>query len=705
MAVLNKIRSRGIFLIIVIALALFSFILADVIQNGGFSSEKDQNSIGSINGKNVSRIDFSNRLQNIQQNSMGNLTTIQAVNQTWDAMLEQALIEEQVKKLGIDVGNRQINAALEQQFGSNPEFSRDGQFDINQFKAYIDQLKYDAPEAYQEWLMTEGQIIDNAKNNVYFDMIQAGAGITEKEAEEIYKMNNTNFDLQYVRIPYSDIKDDEINVSDAEIKDYIKKHKNKFKTDGTRDVRYVLFEEKATSEDEEAAKKELTELIDDHKSYNKAADVEETVKGFKNTDNYEEFLNENSDLSFEDRFIFKNNLPADYADTLINLDKGAVFGPYKDDGYWKYSKAVDHKEIPDSVKVHHILITHGEMAQSQEVDRSEAEAKQLADSLLSAIDKDTDKFAEVAAKYSEDPSSQAEKGEIGWITYPEQGADDPLVSYVFKNDKGSYGIVESEYGYHIVYLEDVRNKQQTVKLATLAKTIEASEKTSGELYNQSSKFQKEAANGDFKEAAESNNYDVKITKGLGSLDEEITGIGNQRSIVQWAFEDDTKTGDIKRFDLDEGYLVVQVTASSSKGTKGVDAVRAEVEPILMKEKKANHVKNNISNTDLDDIASNYGTQVRTKQDANLEDGDLEGEEPKVIAHAFALNEGDSSDPIAGNDAIYIIQLSNKTDAEEIGSYNGIIHQENEKAKMETSEKVMEALKNKADIEDRRAEFY
>ena len=51
MAVLNKIRQRSVFLIVIIALALFSFVLADLFKTGGFSGQKDQNTIATINGE------------------------------------------------------------------------------------------------------------------------------------------------------------------------------------------------------------------------------------------------------------------------------------------------------------------------------------------------------------------------------------------------------------------------------------------------------------------------------------------------------------------------------------------------------------------------------------------------------------------------------------------------------------------------------
>src|SRR5699024_8437287 len=270
MAVLNNIRKRGIFLIIVIALALFSFILADVIQQGGLSGGGNSQNIASINGKDISYNEFSSRLQAAQQNFPEDVTTVQAVNQVWENTLQQALLDEQIDKLGMEVGNKQIINALAQQFGQNPNFVTNGQFDINKLRGYIQQLKAASPEAYQQWLMTEEDIAEQSKIDAYFGLLASGLGVTSTDAKELHKLNNQTFDLEYVRIPYSAVSDDEVKVSDSEVKDYIDKHKKEFKSNGSRDIRYVFFGEDATDEDEEAIKSELTRLLDDHKTYNKA---------------------------------------------------------------------------------------------------------------------------------------------------------------------------------------------------------------------------------------------------------------------------------------------------------------------------------------------------------------------------------------------------------------------------------------------------
>src|SRR5699024_7455730 len=314
-------------------------------------------------------------------------------------------------------------------------------------------------------------------------------------------------------------------------------------------------------------------------------------------------------------------------------------------------------------------------------------------------------FEELAEKYSEDPQTDNNGGEIGWITYP-KGEKNDLIDFIFGNEAGSAEVIETESGFHITYIDETRNEQKAVKIATLARKIEPSDKTVNDVFNKTTSFQMSAQEGDYSEEANKNGYDVRTVNNLEVLDENITGLGAHRDIVQWTFEDKVKVGDITRFDIDEGYVVVQLTSKTSKGLASVDEARDRVEPILLKKKKAEHIIAQISsNDDLSDIASSYGTQPKNKNDVDFENPDLEGKEPKVLAKAFSLDQNEVSKPIAGDNAVYVIKLLNKREAEDIGSYNGIVHRENEQALEEAFDKIFEALKNKAKIEDYRTKFY
>src|SRR5699024_6027132 len=120
-----------------------------------------------------------------------------------------------------------------------------------------------------------------------------------------------------------------------------------------RDIQYVLFEELPSPEDEKELKEELTALMESRVEYNAVTGKNDTIAGFRNTENAADFVNQYSDIQYRDRFQFKENLPQDTADTLISLEVGDTYGPYKQGGYWKISKIIEAKHVADSAKASH----------------------------------------------------------------------------------------------------------------------------------------------------------------------------------------------------------------------------------------------------------------------------------------------------------------------------------------------------------------
>ena len=200
------------------------------------------------------------------------------------------------------------------------------------------------------------------------------------------------------------------------LQSYIEKHKKQYHVEASRDIKYVEFKETATVEDENEIKEALTGLLKDKEVYNETTKANETVTGFLNTDDNEDFINSNSDIKFDDRFVFKSVLPTAIADSIFNLNVGEVYGPYKDNGYFKVSKLIAVKQIPDSAKVRHILIPFvGARGAAPEVTQTEAEAKQTADSIMAVVKADNSKFPELVKEFSSDKGSVENGGHYDGI--------------------------------------------------------------------------------------------------------------------------------------------------------------------------------------------------------------------------------------------------------------------------------------------------
>ena len=122
MAILNQIRQRSLFLIIVIALALFSFVLADVFKNVG-SSDLNQSVLAEVNGTEIDRFDFNLRLENLK-NSANNASSsnTQLMKSTWDSELRRTLITQEFEKIGFRVEKSMMRNLIKESLSSYPSF-------------------------------------------------------------------------------------------------------------------------------------------------------------------------------------------------------------------------------------------------------------------------------------------------------------------------------------------------------------------------------------------------------------------------------------------------------------------------------------------------------------------------------------------------------------------------------------------------------
>lgn len=703
MAILNSIRKRGIFLILIIALALFAFILSDVLTKGG--GTKVQDTIATINGTDISRQSFMEEVDAAQRNMGPNANTSQAMNMVWDRELRRVILEEQFEKAGITVEKAQLDDALKATLANNPSFLNEaGQVDDGKIQEYIASIKASSPEMYKQWLNFEQNTADAVLQRTYFNMVKGGLRTTVAEAEQEYHFQNDNLNFSYVMIPYSKIADEDVTVTDDEIKKYVAAHPSDFKVDAQADIQYVFFSEEPSEADIAEANTETAALLDDKVEFNQDTKANDTIPGFRNTKDYEEFVNANSDLPYQDNWVFKNQLPTSVADTLINLDKGDIYGPFKVDNAFYLTKVLDTKKMPDSAESKHILIRYaGTLRAPETITKTKEEAQKLADSLLGVVKRDKSKFAALAAEFSDDGSSQ-NGGDLGNST-PGRMVP-PFDAFIFNNPTGTIGLVETDFGYHIVEVGKQSTPKKSLKLATVVKNIEPSKKTTDDVFFKASKFEVALKDGDFTELAKAQNLDVKPVNNLGMMDSNIPGIGSNRPIVNWAFKEDTKVGDIKRFSIPDGYIVAQLTRKNKKGLMGVAQASPTVKPILLNEKKAKKIRESITGNTIEDIAKNQSVSLQNGTNVSMANPMVgANNEPMVVGTAFGTKPGELTNLIDGKNGVYKVRVTAFNPAPKLESYVNYANQLSNQAAPASQNAIFNALKKKADIEDNRATFY
>ena len=705
MAVLGKIRQRSIFLILVIGMALFAFVISGVFD-GSSSNTGPTDPIAVVNDEEIDVMFFRQMVEQTERTY--NYSTLQSVNLVWNQALRNTIFDQEFKKLGIDAGKDQLEQIIssDEAVINNPNFQNEaGFFDFGIFTDYIAQMRVQEPAAYENWKAQEQSIIGVAKQRIYLDLIKASGGMTEAEAKALYHFENDNINIEYVQVPFDIIPDSLVTVTDAEVKQYIKNHEQEYERAASRNLQFVSFDEAPTEDDLAAIRLRLEGLKDERIAYNDVSKLTDTIEGFRMTKDIIDFVDRYSETPFDSIYRPRGEYNNEYADILFGLDVGEVFGPYRDGRFFKISRLLDRKENA-SLRASHILIAfEGATRAPAKVTRTKEEARREANRLLRLARRGNNNFEELARENSDGPTKNI-GGDLGFFQEGQMATE--FFNFVDKNRVGRIGLVETEFGFHIIKVTD---KDDLALIADVANEAIASDQTANEVFRSATKFEMESNDlNDFMAVAEKNNYEVRPVKQVTELEENMPGLFNQRQIVRWAFEDDTKVGDIKRFSLTGGggYAVVQLTAVNKKGLVTVDEVGTQVRRQIVKDKKAAIIKKQFQDIDsLETLAENEELTLETASAINQKNPTLvgAGNEPYVVGAAFAMEEGTVSELIQGELGLYKVKLLKKNTAETLEDYQQYSKEYLRDASFALLENVFLALESYADIDDNRSLYY
>ena len=708
MAILGQIRSKSIFLIIVIGLALFAFVISGVFDGKGYQAQQP---VGVINGEDVLIEDFRGQVDFLERNY--NQKGMIAVNNVWNQRLRSEILKQQFEITGIQSGKDHLQNILK----NNPTFNSDQQFlneagifDIDKFKTLIIELKTTNPEAYEQWKNQEKIFESQSNEQIYFNLVNAGVNYTQADGKFEYTLQNDNVDIEYVQIPYSSVDDSLITYSESDLKKYIASNEDEFKVNSSRDIEYVIFEEKPSLEDEKAIKNRLNKFLKESKEFNEVSKLDEITPSLTTAKNIKEFINEYSETSFDSIYLPKGSLPADHANLLFNLNNNQTYGPYLDGDYFKISRMLD-KKIGGSVRSSHILISYkGAQQANPNVSRSKNAAKKEANNILRKIRKSPKSFTELAFEFSDGPS-KSRGGDLGFVQ--DGNMVKPFNDFIFSKRVGSTGVVETDFGFHVI---KVVAKDDLVLLASITEKNVPSDATSDKVFNSATKLEMNLSKeGDLNALSNKENYTIKSVNGIQILDNDFPGLKDQRRIVQWLFSESTNLSDFKRFDLPKGgYLIAQVINMVEEGLSDVQDVSYKVLPMILKTKKADFIiSKNDNSLSVEEIAEINGIEVKKALALNQKNATITGSglEPLVIGASFGTSLNESSDFIIGENGVYKLKVIKRKDTntstDPIDS-NFIISYKNQllnSNRTSSFARVYESLKENAEVTDNRSVYY
>ena len=694
MAVLSKIRQKSALLIAVIGIALLAFVIGDVVRSTGGGLSRN---IGSVNGEDINTQEFLHKVAQTEKNAQ--MSNVQATVAVWNNEVNTVLLGTELEKLGIKIGPDQLVNVIKHHpsFANDPNFQNElGQFSIEKFNSFVMMMKNAGQEQWNAWLAYEEELKRFGLQQMYFSLIQGGLYTTKSEAQAAYYAENDKVTFNFVNVPYSTVNNEEALVDDNAILAYMKQHANQFKSEPTRELQYAYIASVPSDQDKEAVKEVIEGYLQPTVRYNETTGKNDTLAGFKTTKDYELFVNTNSDVKFDTLYYAKSELPLEYQEQLFNLPAQEVFGPYIMGNYYCISRVVN-RQPGQKVDASHILITYqGSSAPGST--RTKEEAKAKAEEILAKVQANPASFAALAMMETEDPGSKNTGGKYEGINKGQMVK--PFDEFIFANPVGKIGLVETNFGYHII---QVNAKQDAVQLATVAREIEVSDVTADDLFTKATTLEQKAGSAEFLTAAKELKFETQENVTVRPFEEAIPGLGNQRSIIAWAFNKDTKDNDIKRFDNAEGHVIVKLTSKNDTGLISLEEAKLVVTPILMNEKKAEIIKGKMTGSTVEDIAKSTGASVATATDVTLTNPLLStiGYEPTVVGAAIATKVNENSKLITGLNGVYMVKTNALTKSPELNNFTTYKNKMEATSRNFAQMRLFDVLKSKAKIKDNR----
>ena len=702
MATIQRIRQRSGLLVVVVFVALIAFLLGDLFRSGGSKFFGDPNVIGTVNGRDITRQELSQGMEELRAGNpeqYANTTSIQLANFVWNNIVTEELLSAELSAAGMSVSEQEIyfdiitNPNIRQNFaGAN------GQFDENMFKSYIAQVRDNrdaseqSVEMWTQWLSFERAVANQAQNFKYTNAIEKAIFMPAGLAETEINRGDAQHPAQYVYVPYIDVNEDEINVSDEDAKRYFNAHKEDFSQEEGRNIEFINFPLAPSESDREGVRAELASLSFE----------------WLNVEDDSVFVNQHSDVRFQSEYYTTTELVGTGLDTLVDGQSvGFQKGPIDLGGAFAVVKLVDRKTVPDSVKARHILIPFaGATRADASVTRNPQEAKVLADSLFAYLEGNPSAFESVSEAFSSDVVAKEKGGDLGYFSRGSMAK--PFENFCFFRKNGSMGVVPTQFGWHVIQVTDQKGANDVYKIGQIIREILPSDETIQTLYNQASGYAAEAQTAeDYRALATEKGFFLRPARNLGRFEEVVSGLGTARRVVRWAWDDDREEGNIGLLENDgNGYVVVVLTDKLEEGTSSFEMVQTQCLEAAKKDAKKALVLERLENASagaatIEAVATAAGKEVRTLS-FRISQFNISGvgNEAKVVGTICGLEPGTLSPVILGENGAFVAITSPANPAPSI-DYANMAQNTQRSIRNLVGTQAYKALQDKAKIEDMR----
>ena len=714
MAVLGKIRSKGVLLVCIIGLGLFAFIAEEAVRSCESTKNNERQQIANVLGEKISYQEFQEMVEeytdvikmtqgreNLNEDELN-----QVRDMVWNQYVQNALLAKEAEELGLKVTDDEIRNILNE--GTNSMLlqtpfvnQQTGRFDANVLKQFLNEYKKAQQTGgqqleqmrvvYNYWQFMEKNLRQQTLAQKYQALLASTFVSNKVEAKQVYMEENIEADIELAALTYSSVQDKDVKYDENDLKAKYNEQKERFRIyQETRDIKYVSVKVGASATDRAAINKEMADFGTQLAA---AADPSEIVR------------KSGSSIAYLGVPVLKTAFPSDIQNQLDSMAVGATTAMKENaqDNTLNIVKLMSKQELPDSVEFQAIQIGGATID----------EAHTRADSVMKALSADASQWDALAKKYGQ-------TGEKSWMTTQQYQNSNTLdadtKAYITALNTMAVGEtknITTNGGNIIVKVSDRKGFQTKYVAAVIKKDIAFSKDTYSKAYNKFSQYVSGSQSQDALEKnAKKNGYTVQELKNVLSGQHLIAGIHGSHEALKWAFE--AKKGDVSPLyecGDNDNLLVLVLTNVNEEGYLAIDNdnVKEYLKSEVIKDKKAEILLKKLEGVKSVAQAKAKGAQIVPVNQITFAAPvfvQVAGaSEPALSGAVAATSLGKfSSHAIKGNGGVYVFQVKNKKNRALKYNEKEYMQRISQRA-MQMAGNFMQELYVKAGIKDNRYLFF
>jgi peptidyl-prolyl cis-trans isomerase D len=711
MAALGKIRKRGVTLVIIIGLGLFAFIAEEAFRSCEATKNQQRQQVGEVLGKKINVQEFQTLVDEYQEvlkmtqgrDNLSEDELNQVKDQVWNQFINEQIISAEAEKLGLTVTDEEMQNMLKE--GTNPMLlqtpfvnQQTGRFDVSMLTKFLADYKKSAGNAqlaesydriYKYWQFIEKQLRSQTLAQKFQGLIAGSLLSNPVSAKMAFDGQNQESDIQLASFPYSSINDNDVQVSDADLKAKFDSEKDMFKqTMETRDIKYVDFQVVASAADRQALMATMNDASDKLESGASPAEVVRKAQ---------------SQFPYTGIAATKRAYPTDIAAKLDSMTVGQTTRPFetKSDNTLNVVKLIAKTQAPDSIEYRQIQVGGATLEAT----------RKTADSIYNALKAGAD-FEALAKKYGQEGKGQ-------WLTsamYENSNTiDEESKNYLNSINSLAVNEVKNlEFAQGNIILQVTARKAMVDKydVAVVKHIIDFSKATYSEAYNKFSQYVSENKTlADLEKNAQKFGFKVQERNDLFNSEHNVANLRSTREAMKWIF--DAKEGEVSPLyecGNNDHLLVVAMTKIHPVGYRDFDGVKDMLKQEVLRDKKFEQIATKLASVKSLADAEKAGAKVDSVNQvtfgAPVFVQATGSSEPALSGAVAAVKQGQFSPVVVkGNGGAYLFQVNRKAEREGNKFDQKATEQRLQQQAVQAASRFVSELYQKANVVDNRYLFF